>query len=59
MTTMVSSISTIMVEDIVVCEVNVMVLPTIVAEGCIGVGEGSVCVRWMMLAAMGQTSGCR
>ena len=40
MTTTVRTISTIMVEDIVVCEVNVMVLPTIVAEGCTGCKKG-------------------
>ena len=36
MTTMVSSISTIMVEDVVLCEVNVLVLLIVVARSCNG-----------------------
>ena len=40
MTTTVRTISTIMVKDVVLCESNVMVLLTIVAEGCTGCKKG-------------------
>ena len=40
MTTMVSSISTIMVEDVVLCEVNVLVLLIVVATPCTGWEKG-------------------